>query len=520
MMLPKRPKANTLQRMALALLCAFTLTGCSFDASKLRASAKKDAALAAPPADGAPNSGSVDGPPALADGFWETSVIHGDDAAVDMATTDAPAEAQSGHPETTSVVPEVGFAVDISVPDTILQPDAEMDLANPGDDAALTYDGPPDLASGAGGTLDVPVGSGGVDMGGAVTILDGASSGGTGGLTDDGGMDATATGGLVGSGGTSGSGGSGGSSKVDARPDSGPANAITEHPLPPGSALPWFLTVGPDNNLWIAEHTSGKIAKYTIADGKFKEFQAVAAGVTIEGITLGADSNLWFTEYSTDKVARMSTSGSVVEFGVTPNSGPDAIVAGLDGNVWFTEMGGNRIGSMSSTGGLSEYPINTANSQPARIAVSSDNNLWFTEWSTSRIGCLVPTAPTPTVSWATKTAAAQPSGIVFGPDGNLWVYEASANLIGRMTTAGVMEEFSIPTPNSAGSRGSITLGPDNNLWFTEYSGNKIGRITPSGLISEFPIATKNSSPMGIVAGPDGNLWFVEADGNKLASIAP
>ncbi len=108
--------------------------------------------------------------------------------------------------------------------------------------------------------------------------------------------------------------------------------------------------------------------------------------------------NLWFTEYSNDRVARMTTSDTAVEFNVTANSGPDAIVAGLENNLWFAEMGGNRIGSLTTCGVLSKHLIDTVNSQPTRLAVSADGTLWFTEWGTSRIGHLTLASPAPTMS--------------------------------------------------------------------------------------------------------------------------
>src|SRR6185503_5860181 len=96
-----------------------------------------------------------------------------------------------------------------------------------------------------------------------------------------------ATGGTA-TGGGSGSGGSAGA----------PAPMVTEIPLPVTptgeSARPWALAVGPDDNLWITEEGSKKIARMTTA-GVVTEFSLPVAGASPHGITKGPDGAMWFT---------------------------------------------------------------------------------------------------------------------------------------------------------------------------------------------------------------------------------
>jgi virginiamycin B lyase len=54
------------------------------------------------------------------------------------------------------------------------------------------------------------------------------------------------------------------------------------------------------------------------------------------GITSGPDHNLWFTEQGQDKIGRITPTGTITEFPVTPNSIPTVITSGPDGNLWFT----------------------------------------------------------------------------------------------------------------------------------------------------------------------------------------
>jgi hypothetical protein len=193
-------------------------------------------------------------------------------------------------------------------------------------------------------------------------------------------------------------------------------------------------------------------------------------------MTAGPDGNLWFTELNGNKIGRITTAGTVTEFGgLTANSQPVAITTGPDGNLWFVENVGNRIGRMTPAGALTgEFPVPTANSHPEEITA--------------------------------------------GPDGNLWFTEGSGNKIGRISTAGViLAEY--PLPAGSVFPFYITAGPDGNLWFTETtSTNRIARITPGGAIAEFPVPTPNSGPTGITTGPDGNLWYTEGYTDKIGRV--
>lgn len=54
-------------------------------------------------------------------------------------------------------------------------------------------------------------------------------------------------------------------------------------------------------------------------------------------ISSGPDGNLWFGELSVDKIGRITTQGTITEFGVTAGSGPGGITVGPDNNLWFVE---------------------------------------------------------------------------------------------------------------------------------------------------------------------------------------
>ena len=76
--------------------------------------------------------------------------------------------------------------------------------------------------------------------------------------------------------------------------------------------------------------------------------------------------------------------------------------------MWFTEFEGNKIGRISTAGTITEYGIATSGSDPAHIAAGPDSALWSTESSAGKIGRI--TSPASTFP---LVAAVLPSGRSF-----------------------------------------------------------------------------------------------------------
>src|SRR5258707_5831487 len=131
------------------------------------------------------------------------------------------------------------------------------------------------------------------------------------------------------------------------------------------------------------------VLSWTVADGAeralaatFSESPSPTAGSSPNDITSGPDGNLWFTEASPgpngNKIGRMSPSGAVTEFDITPHtpdSGPANITRGPDGALWFTEFFGNKIGRIATDGTITETIIATTISLPHCITKQPDNKL-------------------------------------------------------------------------------------------------------------------------------------------------
>jgi streptogramin lyase len=134
------------------------------------------------------------------------------------------------------------------------------------------------------------------------------------------------------------------------------------------NAAPQGIVAGPDGRLWFTE--SGcpfvgmsctpidKIGAITTG-GAVTEYQT---GITSPAepyfITTGPDGNLWFTEHepgSRARIAKVTISGtgavSITEYSLSSTSGaPAAITTGPDGSLWFTEDGYSTNNGASAIG--------------------------------------------------------------------------------------------------------------------------------------------------------------------------
>jgi streptogramin lyase len=160
-----------------------------------------------------------------------------------------------------------------------------------------------------------------------------------------------------------------------------PNGTISEFAIPYAYSRPFWITSGPDGNLWFTDEGNNSVGRITAA-GAVTEFPLPNASTNpgAHGITTGSDHNLWVAEAYSSKLAQVTTGGTINEFSAT--GGPAGIVTGPDNNLWFTEATNtSAIGTMSTSGtGLTSYSLGTAQyKDPQGITIGSDGRLWFTE---------------------------------------------------------------------------------------------------------------------------------------------
>ena len=300
----------------------------------------------------------------------------------------------------------------------------------------------------------------------------------------------------------------------------------------PGSAyyFPTALTVGSDNQLWIADDVDqdsglSAVARVSTSAKLTRTYYYYnSASPAFEGIARGSDRAYWLTDWADGVIVRLSGHGRMKRYPVK-NSDLSDIVAGPDGALWFAE--GAAIGRITTSGKITTFSTGTQKTYlddlgVQDIAVGPDGALWFTQKSENAIGRIT-TAGKITEYAQGISAGAGLTSIATGPDGALWFTEMSGGRVGRITTNGSVTEYASGITESEQPVG-IAAGPDGAMWFTEYEGKyayygvKIGRIAMNGRVTEYSNISSTSGPTAIVQGPDRNMWFVETSADKLGRV--
>jgi len=292
------------------------------------------------------------------------------------------------------------------------------------------------------------------------------------------------------------------------------AGTITEYTVP-SKEDPWGIASGPDGNLWFTAAT--KIG-YISTAGSFTEF-SLPKGQLADLIVKGPEGRLWYTINSSTSgiIGKINSEGEIIEYELAkwPSTSTVGIALGPDGNLWFSGIKPvNQVGKITTSGTVTEYGV-PEGAYPYYFASGPDGNIWFTLPSVtgSRIGKVTTSGGFTEYSSAAGNDAL---AITKGPDGNLWFTNLSSGKIGKITTTGTRTEYSLP----AGSKPwGITEGADGNLWFTVRGTSKIGRITTGGTITEYSLPA-GSEPLVITQGPDQKLWFTVGGTHKIGNIVP
>jgi len=244
-------------------------------------------------------------------------------------------------------------------------------------------------------------------------------------------------------------------------------------------------------------------------------------------ITPGPDGNMWFTNPGGDTIGRITPKGVVTEFQLAKGTRPQTITAADDGNLWFTMRSQDKLGVMDTSGHLlHQYSVELSQASPYSIAPSPDGAVWFTDYSNETTET-IDTAGRMTLDGDTVDnyllgPCCLALGATYGPDGNMWISEeqgatpemngSAFGTVDRVSLDGkTIDRYAIDVDHQVLPQ-FLTPGPDGNVWFTEidYDKHSLGRVTPDGTVTEFHIADTLAGTNVVATGADGNVWFTEA----------
>jgi streptogramin lyase len=275
---------------------------------------------------------------------------------------------------------------------------------------------------------------------------------------------------------------------------------VSSFAIPTSNSAPLGIVTGSDQNLWFVERHANQIAKIT-PSGIVTEYPLGTAFRGLHGIAAGPDGNLWFTEgnfKNGNKIGRITTSGVITgEFPLpTAKAQPLFIVAGPDGNLWFTEFNASKVGRITPTGTITEFPV-TPGSYPGAITVGPDHKkLWFLENTAAGAVSVLSTSGVQ-LSEHPVSFTAGPEGLVSAPDGAVWLAQWYPNGLARVTPTAVVSQAALTVSNAGPN--ALTVGSDGKLWVVDYNAGQISRLSAIGGTGANISATHGTQFKGAVA---------------------
>jgi streptogramin lyase len=304
-----------------------------------------------------------------------------------------------------------------------------------------------------------------------------------------------------------------------------------------GAESPRYLTVGPDNNVWMTLSGGTNDVAMIDANGVITEYDdpefnnpigiasdgtnlwvtqlnevvsfppgdpTNATATTIvdigdaRAITLGPDGNLWAG--SNDNVLKIPPGAPATydKFNV-PGMGARGISASAE-FIYVADLNGGRIIRVTPLGATT--PIDVGEDfGPQEVAASplTEQVAYGNTAPPQVVGLINGTTATPT-----PAPGVDPFGMTYGADEAWWIAQFASNNLGRLTATGAYTTLALPA--ASGPR-QIAAGPNNTLWVGLETTNQVARITglepPVDPPTDPPETTIDKAPKKLEAGKKG-----------------
>ena len=240
----------------------------------------------------------------------------------------------------------------------------------------------------------------------------------------------------------------------------------------PAGMQPLGLAIAHDNKVIFAGAGNSALGELDPSTGKIRVFKLPTDGSDPYALVIDAEDNVWVTERKTGKVAKLErSSGKISEYLIGDH--PYSLSLDKRGNVWVTCMAADRIVRIErETGKLAELLL-PKGSQPRRTAVAPDGMLWVSLYGKGKLARIDPVATRILKEYDLPGGPnAGPYAVNADADGRIWVSEIqTGNVIMLEPRSGAMKVFKPPT-NDTGIR-NAAIDADGRYW---YLGSHAGRL--------------------------------------------
>jgi virginiamycin B lyase len=242
---------------------------------------------------------------------------------------------------------------------------------------------------------------------------------------------------------------------------------VTETKLPRPGAPGLGIVRAPDGSMWFTDRDANEVDRITNTGALLRV--PLSAGSTPLGICAGPLNSLWVTENGGDVVDRITASGAVTKAAdLGGGTEPVGIVEGPDGNLWVAESNG--IARVTPSGTVTQYALSPGVGV-LRIVDGTGNDLWFVAEQGGRVG-RIDTSGHITLLSATFN---QPTGVALDDGGTVWIAEQGAGTIDRVTSQGGVVRYTVDAVGAEPE--DLIAAPGGTMWFSEFGSGEVGRFT-------------------------------------------
>ena len=310
---------------------------------------------------------------------------------------------------------------------------------------------------------------------------------------------------------------------------------VTEYKIPTPCTQPLAIVNDPSGNIWLAQTSAGRLAKFDPQTETFTEYENPdwphPARSMMWGIDYSPDGKIWFTDDAFDLIWRFSIQDEKylrTDYPTTGNSLPQRL--SVEGSyVIVNDFTGSKLTFLDvvpSEGGIAYLivPSPIEGSFSGAFTVDSQDNIWYTNWNFQSAGVLVKADKEKILDLSISdeneeakmsdfiniyqfpTGMTTPNGIAAGPNGKIWIADTSSSFFFSFDPEDeTFTRYITSKPHLAtygNSSGLIKTPVSRPYWtdfddqgrlvFNEQTANRIGIFDPvHESLVEYLIPSKN-----------------------------
>lgn len=158
--------------------------------------------------------------------------------------------------------------------------------------------------------------------------------------------------------------------------------------IPTKGGRPYGVLVDHEDNIWLAEFYTCKVARFNPATEAFTEFESPSAPCSLRRLGLDSKGTIWYGAFSTGMLGKLDpATGEMEEYKIGRFSEPYEAWADPDDRIWITDggQGGMLVRFDPVTETFTYYPSPQRSDMP-KMAITREGAIWYSNRSLASSG--------------------------------------------------------------------------------------------------------------------------------------